>query len=375
VSTNGILLTEPTIKFMVDNKMLRFLTMSLDAATKKTMESTRVNVNFEKNMERIRYLLAYAHEHNHYFEFTAAFVMMKRNLEELPAFIRLIHSLRPQGCRQLITILCQPLENFDIPNYRRFVHGEHHVLLGEKRLREIFLEARRAEIETGVTITFYNQKLSDFIAQGMPFPQYFPRRSDVDLLLADFNRADTKIAYLEEPLAARLPALQAKYRDDRTGLAAALVSETRLLIQANAVLAEIMRAYPDFEGKLQLVLPSWAENFLRKSTGPAPIVSDPAAVSVTKLPAENAVAMVVKNATGSIIVEPTINSANPWKRKFLLGLSHAYVGVHHVKSKLIGNRKSLLLWKLSVAYRNILGTFGLRIQALPISKSGERSRS
>lgn len=376
VSTNGILLTEPTIKFMVDNKMLRFLTMSLDAATKQTMESTRINVNFDKNMERIRYLLQYAHEHNHYFEFTAAFVMMKRNLEELPAFIRLIHSLRPQGCRQLITILLQPLENFDIPNYRRFVHGEHHVLLGEKRLREIILEARQAQLETGVAVTFYNQKLGDFIDAGMPFPKYFPRRSDVDLLLADFNRTDSKIAYIEEPLAARLPALQAKSGSDRAGLLAAIIQETFLLIQNQAVLAEIMGAYPDFAGKLKLVVPTWTENFLNKLVAPeaAEAGVESNSVSVTKLETENSVAMVVKDSTSSIIVESAAENTNVGRKLFLTALSHLYVGIHHVKSKLIGNRKSLLLWKLSVIYRNILGTFGLRIEALPVQTSGSEAR-
>ena len=55
VSTNGILLTESTIDFMIDNDLLGFVTLSLDAATKETMESTRIRVNYDKNMQRIRY--------------------------------------------------------------------------------------------------------------------------------------------------------------------------------------------------------------------------------------------------------------------------------------------------------------------------------
>lgn len=257
VSTNGILLTEPTIRFMIDNKILRYLTMSLDAATKETMESTRINVNFRKNMENIRFLLKYAQEKNHEFEFTAAFVMMKRNLHELPAFVRLIHSLRPPGCKNFVTVLCQPLENFDILGYRRFVHGEHHALLGEEKLREIFTETWQAHRETGVQVSFYNQKLDEFMAAGMPFPKFFPRLSDIDLIASDL-KSGARFHGVDEGLEAWLENTSNYHGGS---LRSAFLRHARALFAHNAVVAEVGKEFPQLWAKVDEHLPTWIQKF------------------------------------------------------------------------------------------------------------------
>lgn len=372
VSTNGILLTEPTIKFMVDNRILRYLTMSLDGATKKTLESTRINVNFDKNMERIRYLLAYAQEKQLEFEFTAAFVMMKRNLEELPAFVRLMHSLRPPGCKVLVTVLCQPLENFDVLNYRRFVHGEHHMLFGEEKLREIFTEAYKAHLETGIQISFYNQKISEFMEQGMPFPRYFPRRSDMDIILADLAREDGRSPFLQEEMERALPALRAA-GGGRDALLARLAEKASAIFSANPVAAEIMREFPELKGRIESVLPLWAANFLQRAeaVADAPAAEAPPApaVEVTTFSssAENRAAAVVSSATGAMLVEPVpAPGQSALRRLFIAFLGFLYISIHRVKTAIIGNRKSAFLWNLSVSYRRLLALLGLRVNPLPV---------
>ncbi|MGZ3695399.1 MAG: radical SAM protein [Bdellovibrionota bacterium] len=381
VSTNGILLTEPTIKFMVDNKILRYLTVSLDAATKETLESTRVNVNFEKCMDRIRYLLAYANEKELEFEFTAAFVMMKRNLEELPAFIRLIHSLRPPGCKTLVTVLCQPLENFDVLNYRRFVHEEHHVLFGEKKLREIFTDTYAAHLETGIQVSFYNQKLKDFMAEGMPFPKYFPRKSDVDIFLVDLVRGDAKSGFLQAPMEKELPILLARAGSDTQKLQLEVLRKAREIISANAVVQEVAQAFPELLPKLENVLPKWVENFCAKvgSLQEAPASSAMKVESIESSQenvrkSEKPLGLVVTSVNESILVQTSAESSQLLpQRLFLLALSHLYISAHRIKNKVIGDRKSLLLWNISVTYRRALGLLGLRISPLPISDRQRRN--
>lgn len=372
VSTNGILLTEPTIKFMIDNGILRFLTVSIDAATKETLESTRVNVNFEKTMARIKYLLEYAQEKNLVFEFTAAFVMMKRNLAELPAFVRLIHSLRPPGCKQLVTVLCQPLENFDVLNYRRFVHGEHHSLFGEEKLKEIFQETYRAHLETGVQVSFYNQKLKEFMEAGMPFPRFFPRRTDMDILLADLARSEARIPFLHEAIEKDFNSILESTKGDAAALHRAVLCQANALLEKNAVVQEIVLAFPELKSRLETIMPNWASNFLAKKV-PSTAQASESEVEVRNLESESPAAksaqhfgVMVSSANGSVLLESSVPGSNPLRRAFVGLLGKVYIAVHRLKTKLVGDRKSLLLWNLSVAYRRALAAFGLRVNPLPI---------
>jgi radical SAM protein with 4Fe4S-binding SPASM domain len=375
VSTNGILLTEPTIKFMIDNKLVRYLTVSLDAATKETLESTRINVNFDKCIDRIRYLLQYAHEKDHYFEFTAAFVMMKRNLEELPAFVHLIQSLRPKGCKIQITVLCQPLENFDVLNYRRFVHGEHHALFGEVKLREIFNEAYKAQLETGIHITFYNQQLKDFIAEGMPFPRYFPRKSDVDILSVDLVRPDARVAFLYDPMEQQMPVITAQAAGDPAKLKALTLKAAFALAEKDLVLQEIISAFPELQTRLDTLLPVWTDNFLCKVKLPVSSEVEIQNLESASDSSDSPLGVVVTSANGSMLLEPAADlSRNPLRRISILALSKIYILVHRAKTRLIGERRSVLLWKLSVAYRNSLGMLGLRINPLPVTNHRRENR-
>jgi radical SAM protein with 4Fe4S-binding SPASM domain len=202
ISTNGILLTEDAVRFLVDKQVLDLLTVSMDAASKEMLESIRINVKFEALLERLHFLFRYAREKQYYFQFTASFVMMRKNLHELPEFIRSIRRIAGDDYSPPLTVLCQPLENFSIPEYRSFVHQEHHALIGEDRLKKIFLAASEAGKANRIIVRFYNQTLDDFIAQGMQFPRFFPKELDAELFLKSANTfVDRFIA--ENPLTER----------------------------------------------------------------------------------------------------------------------------------------------------------------------------
>jgi len=395
ISTNGILLTESTIDFMLDHDLLAFLTMSLDAATKETMESTRIRVNFEKNMARIRHLLSQATERGLQFEFTAAFVMMKRNLHELPAFVHLIKSLMPPNCVPHVQVLCQPLENFNIPGYRQFVHREHHALLGEAELRRIFTEVNRAHLATGVGVTFYNQRLNDFMAADMPFPKYFPRQMDVDIFLDDLQKGQplwSEAEFDSQGLLVRLGG-------DRDLFRAELLRFARSYLSENVVIADTRAAFPAFAAVADSLLPEYAQllaaklepeticverdgaviNARKYSFGPFRVgdrvysaafgwAGQISAIRGGKALLRNGAIVSLSAGLHRIdsITRNGIPDSFPEKPRGLRALSaqgfgRLYLLIHESKERLLGNVKSPLLWKLSVAYRALLAGLGVRV--------------
>lgn len=267
VSTNGILLNEANIDFMLDHGILGFLTVSLDGATKSTMEAIRIRANFDKNMERIRYLLRRATELGQHFEFTAAFVMMRRNLPELPRFVRLMKELMPEECLPLVTVLCQPLENFSVDGYRQFVHREHHALLGEEELRRIFQETHLAQRETGVRVSFYNQCLDDFVAAGMPFPKFFARADDIEYFRNGLLRGDGGFAGLDAILDRELLTEAGNASPRSSAETERLTSRLLEHLRGNGVVAETMREFPAFAEELPQLLARYLESYQPRMVG------------------------------------------------------------------------------------------------------------
>jgi len=397
ISTNGILLTEPTIRFMVDNKLLAFLTISLDAATKETMESTRINVNFKKNMDCMKELFRYAHEKDYYFEFTAAFVMMKRNLHELPDFVRLVQSLRPKGCKLQITVLCQPLENFDVEDYRSFVHEEHHSLVGEKKLKEIFEEVYQAHLDTGIEISFYNEKIREFREKGMPFPKFFPRKSDIDLLARKYEKQSKTLDACKFLLEDGLQNLIFAADYDQERIRFFLIEKLRSNIFQNPVIDETQKEFPELKSRLDRAILIFVDKFMNKmrsDTFPFELRSGERGEALRwRLHAINKGDILFHHSTASIgkvlatmpgfilmsdgRVFPDkvifyhvpeeykhyVLELAPRRRSFVVGLGYVHLYLHLQKEKLFGNRKSKLLWNLSVAYRWVLSVLGLRITA------------
>lgn len=94
INTNGLLLTENIITQMIQLKFSH-VTISMDAATKHTYERIRVGSKFEKvigNMRAINRLKEKAGSATP--AISLAFVLMRSNIRELPAFIRLAHELK-----------------------------------------------------------------------------------------------------------------------------------------------------------------------------------------------------------------------------------------------------------------------------------------
>jgi len=50
--------------------------------------------------------------------------------------------------------------------------------------------------------------------------------------------------------------------------------------------------------------------------------------------------------------------------RYFLWCAHAFMFAHECKDRLLGNRRSLLLWRISQIYRAGLGTMGLKVPAI-----------
>ena len=97
VTTNGLLLSEKVIAEMIRTKFSR-INISMDAASKETYERIRVGSNFEKLIRNIRAINRLKEEAGSATpSICLAFVLMRSNIRELPAFIRLAHELKAVG--------------------------------------------------------------------------------------------------------------------------------------------------------------------------------------------------------------------------------------------------------------------------------------
>jgi hypothetical protein len=68
---------------------------------------------------------------------------------------------------------------------------------------------------------------------------------------------------------------------------------------------------------------------------------------------------------GKEIQLPAISARRERRFQFLLACAHAFMFAHECKDRLLGKRRSLVLWRLSQAYRAGLGAAGLRVPAIP----------
>jgi MoaA/NifB/PqqE/SkfB family radical SAM enzyme len=171
LSTNGILLTPSNIRYLIDNNILHYLNISMDGATKETLETIRVNVKFEKLIENIRFLFHYAHEKQSSFTVSFTFVIMKRNYRELPELIRLIDGIREENRQLNVQILCHALTDFNNTKYRNFVKIEHHTLIKKYDLNAIFKKVYTISTETNIPVSIFGSyDLDSFIESGCPVP-------------------------------------------------------------------------------------------------------------------------------------------------------------------------------------------------------------
>jgi hypothetical protein len=171
ISTNGIRLIPTTIRYLIDNQVVRVLNISIDGATKETVESIRVKVKFDELVKNMTFLFRYATEKNYDFNLGISFVLMKRNYHEFPQLVRLIQRIRGDYPLPRVHVYCQSLENYTFSEeYVDFVNREHHSLAERTKLVETFEETLKASKSSGISVVvFYSHNLEDFIKQGCPF--------------------------------------------------------------------------------------------------------------------------------------------------------------------------------------------------------------
>jgi len=172
ISTNGIRLIPENIRYLIDNKIVRVLNISMDAATKETLESIRIKVKFDELLKNIAFLFRYATEKQYDFHLSISFVLMKRNYDEFPKLVKLMNQLRGDNPFPRVQVYCQSLENYGSPEeYVDFVSREHHILIDKADLVEIFKETLKISKSTGIQVAaFYSHQLENFIEDGCPFP-------------------------------------------------------------------------------------------------------------------------------------------------------------------------------------------------------------
>lgn len=172
ISTNGIRLNREAIRFLIDNRIVRTLNISLDGAQPETIETIRVNVNYDELVDNLHYLLAYANEQQYNFDLAFSFVLMRRNYREFPQLVEWAHKLKGNYPLPHIHVYCQALETFlYLDGYIDFIRQEHHTLIDHDELAAVFKETQRISAQTDIPVEcFYSQSLPDFIAQGYPFP-------------------------------------------------------------------------------------------------------------------------------------------------------------------------------------------------------------
>jgi len=96
-NTNGALFTEKIIRRVVDSHVVDVISFSLDAATEETYKKIR-SANFNRVISNIKALIAYRNEkHRKNPLVLMNFCIFKRNVFEIPDYVKLAHSLGADG--------------------------------------------------------------------------------------------------------------------------------------------------------------------------------------------------------------------------------------------------------------------------------------
>ena len=137
--TNGTLLDEEKITAMLQARLSR-LVVSIDGATAATYESIRVGANFERLIHNLRLLQRMKTEQRRsrpLLRFN--FVMMRRNIEELPSLIQLADQL---GAKQ---VTAQHMTIYDARSRDQSLFQHQEVT------NRCLLDAHRLAAERGIT--------------------------------------------------------------------------------------------------------------------------------------------------------------------------------------------------------------------------------
>lgn len=173
ISSNEILLTEKNVRHIIDNGIADDLSVSLDGAKKETIESIRVNVEFDKLVKNIRFMLKHAKNAKKRPEISFSFVLMQKNYRELPELIKLLNKLADfdRSISEKIKISIRPLEYYGTSeNYIEFYETQHHSFISKIDLIYVVIRTVMESLKTGIKINIFGMTVKKFIAYGFPFP-------------------------------------------------------------------------------------------------------------------------------------------------------------------------------------------------------------
>jgi len=133
---------------------LACLHVSLDAATPELYERIRVNARFPKVLRNLRRVIAARSAANAPMKIRIVCVLMRQNLHELPALVRLAHA---EGVDDVfVQYLCHDFEETSLPEgykpMRDFIHDQALDRVSRETVSNAFAAARAAATETGVAL-------------------------------------------------------------------------------------------------------------------------------------------------------------------------------------------------------------------------------
>jgi radical SAM protein with 4Fe4S-binding SPASM domain len=133
---------------------LAALQVSLDAATPELYERIRVNAHFGKVIRNLRRVMVARREANSSLDVGIVTVLMRQNLQELAAVVRLAHA---EGvARVFVQYLCHDFEEASLPAgytpMRDFIRDQTLGSMPREAIGAAFDAARRAAAETGVAL-------------------------------------------------------------------------------------------------------------------------------------------------------------------------------------------------------------------------------
>lgn len=177
IKTNGMLLTERTVRTLIDNRYLGPLNLSLDGATADIVENIRVGVKFDRVVHNIKFLVAYASQRDYSVALTLSLVLMKTNYRELPALVLLADKIRNESSLMVVNVNVQPLCLLGGRAYEQFVAREHHTLIDRQDLASVVDQTYQVSKQKNIPVLIFSKPIGEYIDQGCPLPPLrFPNR-------------------------------------------------------------------------------------------------------------------------------------------------------------------------------------------------------
>ncbi len=171
IATNGMLLTPRNTDYLLENKIIGRLSVSIEGATQETLEAIRQRVKYDRLVQNYKYFFKKAAELKYSIPISSGFVLMTDNYRELPQLVDFIHSVREGQDFNTPTITVSALGLKGGSDYRDFVLEHHHTNIDHEELKEKFEEMLVKSEEYGIPVyVFHTYRLRDFVEKGCPVP-------------------------------------------------------------------------------------------------------------------------------------------------------------------------------------------------------------